>query len=65
MPRYDPATEVTLKGTAEEVKQLTGRMVMSGTHATLKAENATDDVHLGPTPFLSSHKFEVAQGDRL
>lgn len=65
MPRYDPSTEVTLKGTVEEVKQLTGRMAMSGTHLTLKAESGTYDVHLGPTAFLSSHKFDVAKGDQI
>jgi len=64
-PRYNPATEVTVQGTVQEVKQFTGPRGFTGTHVILKTDQATLDVHLGPSPFLAQHKFEVKQGDQL
>jgi hypothetical protein len=61
---YDPATETTLKGTVEAVTQgASGQM--TGTHLTLKADNETREVMLGPSKFISSKGFSFAKGDSI
>jgi hypothetical protein len=62
---YNPATEVTVKGTVEEVNQVTGRRGWAGTHLTLKTDGGSLDVHLGPSSFMASKKFEIAKGDQI
>jgi hypothetical protein len=62
---YNPANETTVKGTVEEVKTVTGRRGWSGTHLTLKTENKTLDVHLGPASFLKGKGFSFAKGDEI
>jgi hypothetical protein len=62
---YNPANETTVNGTVEEVKIVTGRRGWNGTHLTLKAENKTFDVHLGPTSFLKEQGFNLAKGDEI
>jgi hypothetical protein len=62
---YNPANETTVKGTVEEVKTVTGRHGWSGTHLTLKTENKTFDVHLGPVSFLKEKGFSFAKGDEI
>jgi DNA/RNA endonuclease YhcR with UshA esterase domain len=51
MGNYDPKTEVTLNGTVEKV-EYTNYGNMRGVHLTLKAENGTLEVHLGPAAFV-------------
>lgn len=65
MPMYDPATEVTVKGTVEGVNQVAGRGGWAGTHLTLKSEKETFDVHVGPSWFLTREKAEFAKGDTI
>jgi hypothetical protein len=68
MPNYDTATEVTLKGTVEAVKQIQGmqgRQGMGGTHLTIKTEKESIDVHVGPSWFLQQHKMTFSKGDQL
>lgn len=49
---YDAATETTVKGTVEEVKQVSGpRGGLGGAHLILKPDKETLEVHLGPTTF--------------
>lgn len=63
---YNPATEVTVKGTVEQVRQVTGRKSWwTGTHLTLKTAKETLDVHLGPSWYLAEKKFAVAKGDQI
>jgi hypothetical protein len=63
---YDPATETTVKGTVEEVKQVSGaRGGLGGTHLILKTDKETLEVHLGPTAFLEKEKFTFAKGDQI
>jgi hypothetical protein len=70
-PRYDLATEATVRGTVESVEQIAGpgggrgRQGLGGTHITLKTITETLDVHLGPTAFLNEKKIAVAKGDTL
>jgi hypothetical protein len=63
---YDPATETTVKGTVEEVKQIPGqRGGASGAHLIVKTDKETLEVHLGPTAFLEKEKFTFAKGDQI
>lgn len=62
---YNPATEATVKGTVEEVKTITGRRGWNGTHLTLKTEDKTFDVHLGPSSFLKDKGFSFAKGEQI
>ena len=63
MSRYDPKTQVTVKGTIEDVQQQTGRRSWSGTHLILKTDAATFDVHVGPSSYIAQQKFAFAKGD--
>ena len=65
MPKYDPATEITLKGTVEELAQVEGCCPGggTGTHLTLKSDATSLEIHLGPSSFLAERKFELAKGD--
>jgi hypothetical protein len=65
MRNYNPATEVTVQGTVEEVTQVTRGRGWGGTHLTLKTAGGTLDVHLGPSRFLQANKFEVSKGDHI
>lgn len=65
MPKYDPKTEVTVKGTIEDVQQQTGKGGWSGTHLVLKADAATFDVHVGPSSYITQQKFTFAKGDMI
>lgn len=62
---YDPKTEVTVKGTIEDVQQFTGRRGWSGTHLALKTDAATFDVHVGPSAYIDQQKFTFAKGDMI
>jgi hypothetical protein len=68
MMRYDPATEVTVTGTVEEVKEMDCAECprgTKGTHITLKINDQSYDVHLGPTSYLADQKFTVAKGNQV
>jgi hypothetical protein len=60
---YDPSTETTIKGTVEEVREQSGRRGWKGVHLLLKAEDATVDVHVGPSAYLSQQGFSLKKGD--
>lgn len=64
-PMYDPATEVTVKGSVEAVKQRTGPQSWAGTHLSLKTDAETLDVHVGPSWFLTQSKISFAKGDQI
>ncbi|OFW12903.1 MAG: hypothetical protein A3H27_07800 [Acidobacteria bacterium RIFCSPLOWO2_02_FULL_59_13] len=68
MMRYDTATEVTLKGTIDEVNEVDCPECLRGTkgvHITLKSGDQKYEVHLGPTSFLADQKFTVAENDEI
>jgi hypothetical protein len=65
MPKYDPATEVTVKGTVKEVKEFTSPRGRTGTHLTLNTSAETFDVRLGPSAFLAEKEFVLAGGDEI
>lgn len=62
---YDPKTEVTVKGSVEEVMQYPGKGSSTGTHLMLKASEGALDVHVGPSWFLSQQKIEFAKGNEI
>ena len=60
-PKYDPSTEMTLKGTVQEVKMVPG--TYEGVHVMLKTSTDTILVHLAPQGFLKMLDFNVQIGD--
>lgn len=64
--QYNPATETTVKGKVDEVKQIPGpRGGPGGIHLMVKTDQETLDVHLGPATFLEKQKFTFAKGDEI
>jgi len=65
MRNYDPKTEVTVKGTIEEVQEFTGRNGRTGTHLLLKTDSSTLPVHVGPSTYIAKQQFSFAKGDEI
>src|SRR5579883_578895 len=64
-PMYNPATEMTVKGSVEEVNLVKGPGRWGGTHLILKTEKESVDVHVGPSWFLAQNKMSFAKGDQV
>ncbi len=66
---YDVTTVVTLKGTVEEVMQVSGPGRMGGgaggVQLKLKTDKETVVVHLGPRFYLEEQNFKLAKGDAV
>ena len=62
---YDPSTELTKKGTVENVQQLQGRHGWNGTHLILKADSENLEVDVGPSFYLTDKQFSFTKGDQL
>ncbi len=58
--QYNPATDVTVTGTVEEVLHPKAPNGMVGTHVNLKTASGVLDVHLGPETFISKQGFTIA-----
>ncbi len=65
MRNYDPKTEVTVKGTIEDVQQQAGRNSRTGTHLLLKTDSGTLPVHVGPSAYIAKKEFSFAKGDEI
>lgn len=81
MPKYDPATVVTVKGTVQEVQEgmmrsgQMGQMNQSaqtgqrrprgGMHLTLKTDTGSFNVLVGPAQFVKDKDFTFAKGDEV
>ncbi|MGC2112864.1 MAG: hypothetical protein WA655_25325 [Candidatus Korobacteraceae bacterium] len=65
MSNYDPKTEVTVKGTVEEVQQQQGKHGWMGTHLLLKTDSGSLDVHVGPSEYIAENHFSFAKGDKI
>lgn len=67
VPKYDPATEVTLKGTVQDVSDR--QCPVSGTvgeHLQLKyAEDKTIEIHLAATKFVKTYELVFNKGDEV
>ena len=67
VPKYDPATEATFKGTVEEVRDrqcpMSGGM---GSHLILRlAPDKTIEVHLASTKFVRTYDLVFNKGDEV
>lgn len=65
MPRYDPATEMTVKGTVEAVETRGHMNGMERLRLTVKTEKETMEVRVGPVWFLAQNKMIFAKGDQV
>ena len=64
-PVYNPATEVTMNGSVEEVKPVSGPQGRAGIHLGLKIDQEIIEVHVGPSWFLTQNKISFDKGDRI
>jgi DNA/RNA endonuclease YhcR with UshA esterase domain len=65
MRNYDPKTEVTVKGTVEDVQEIAGRNGRTGTHLLLKTDSGTLPVHVGPSAYILKNQFSFSKGDEI
>jgi len=63
MRNYDPKTEITVKGTIEDVQEQTSKNGNMGTHLMLKTDSGTLPVHVGPSAYIAKKQFSFAKGD--
>jgi len=62
-PRYDPRTEVTIRGVIEDIREHPSRDGQrTGQHVTLTTDGGSIDVHLGPTEYWQEHGFRLSIG---
>ncbi len=64
-PEYDPAAEVTIKGTVADIHESKVATDHPGLHLMVKAEAETLEVHLCPVQFLRELEFSIETGDTL
>ncbi len=64
-PVYDPATEIALDGTVDEVKELTMLSRTDLRRIVLRTAEGPVLVQLGPSSFLKSQDFHCDHGDAL
>lgn len=62
-PKYDAATELTVKGTVEEAKIQPG--AGEGVHLILKSGTEDVLVHVAPETFMKEMEINFAKGDQL
>lgn len=58
-------TPITAKGTVEKVTNVTNGQGWYGVHLTLKAQDRTYDVRLGPSDFIAQSDFTFTTGDQV
>jgi hypothetical protein len=54
-----------MNGSVEEVKQVSGPRGRAGTHLSLKTDQETIDVHVGPSWFLTHNMISFDKGDQI
>ncbi len=65
-PRYyDAKTEVTVKGTIQDIQEQTGRRGRMGTHLVVKTDSSTLLVHVGPSAYIARKQFSFAKGEEI
>jgi DNA/RNA endonuclease YhcR with UshA esterase domain len=67
VPKYDAATEVTLKGTVDEVRDRECPVSRGmGAHIILRlSDDKTIEIHLASTRFVKSYDLVFSKGDKL
>ncbi len=63
-PKYDPATEATLKGSIDEIKQIDSAKGPS-LHLMLRSGTQVTEVYLCPNAFLQEMQLNFAKGDEV
>ncbi len=63
-PKYDLATEATLKGSIEEIKELTSEKGPS-LHLMVRSGTEVIEVYLCPNAFLKEMEFNFTKGDQI
>ena len=64
-PEYDPAAEMTTKGSVADIHESKAATDHPGLHLMLKTEAETLEVHLCPVQFLNELEFSIEKGDAL
>ena len=65
MRNYDPKTEMTVKGTIQDVQEQTGKNGHMGTHLILTTDSGTLPVHVGPSAYIADKHFSFVKGDQI
>ncbi|HTQ79051.1 MAG TPA: hypothetical protein VMM92_03580 [Thermoanaerobaculia bacterium] len=65
MPRYEKASETTLKGPIEEVKMVDTPSGVQGTRLILKQGDKKIEVYAGPAPFFARAKITFTKGEMI
>ncbi len=64
-PKYDIATETRLKGTVDEVKQITTAKGDPAIHLMVKTATELLEVYLCPNAYLQEMEMAFAKGDQV
>ncbi len=65
-PHYDKATEMTVKGVVEEVSPTTTeKNRWAQIRLTLKSDQGTFDIHVGPAAYITSQQVTFAKGNKI
>jgi len=65
-PKYDKASEVKMKGTVEEVRQVPGTCCTEKCiHLMLRTDKGLVEVQVAPDAFLKDMEVTFAKGDKL
>ncbi len=62
-PRYNAASEVTIKGTVDDIRTVPGPL--EGVHLVLKSADETILVHVAPEKFLKELETSFVKGDEI
>jgi hypothetical protein len=66
VPKYNPATETTIKGTVQEIKTFACKLGgASGYHLEVKTEKGVVEVHVAAGKYLTDYDFQFAVGDEV
>jgi DNA polymerase III alpha subunit len=65
MPKYDPKTEVTIKGTVVETKEIANPKGKADVHLMVKSGEDVLEVCLCPLAFLKEFEVTFNKGDQL
>jgi DNA/RNA endonuclease YhcR with UshA esterase domain len=65
MPKYDVAKEVTIKGTVEDVKEMTMGKGEAGVHLMVKTGTETIEVRLCPSGYLKDFEVAFSKGQQV
>jgi hypothetical protein len=65
MPKYDASKEVKVKGSIEDIKEMTMGKGEVGVHLMVKTATETIEVRLCPSGYLKDFEFALAKGQQV